>query len=224
MLSGVCYYKYNTVRKCIGIRKLSIKERRERQKLATREGILAAAREIARTDGWGAVTIRRIADAIEYTPPIIYEYFASKEAILVTLQEIGFDELAAAMSEAGKEAADQTERIVQMGLAYLRFSRRCPEMYQVMHGRESAALPMEDTLAGARKTGAIVQEALQDWAAENGVTLADPQGAVETLWALLLGLVTIRNLDRLGGGPERGEQLAAQASRDLLFAWAGHSK
>lgn len=203
---------------------MGVKERRERQKQATRESILTAAREIARAEGWPAVTIRRIADAIEYTAPVIYEYFASKDAILVALQGVGFDELTDVMREAGREAADRAERIIQMGLAYWRFARRFPEMYQVMHGWESAALPMEDTLVGARKTGAVVQEALQDWAAENSVMLADPQGAVETIWALLLGLISIGNLDRLGGGPERGEQLAAQAIRDLLFAWTSRSK
>ena len=198
---------------------MSIKERRERQKQATRESILAAAREIARAEGWGAVTIRRIADTIEYSPPVIYEYFASKDTILAALQGIGFEELADTMQKAGRDAENQTERAVQMGLAYWRFAQRSPELYQVMHGWESAALSLDETLVGARKGGAVVQEALEEWAKEKKITLADPQGAVETLWAVLLGLITIKNLDRLGGDQERAEQLAAQAVKALLFAW-----
>ena len=203
---------------------MSVKERRERQKQATREGILTAAREIARTEGWGAVTIRRIAEAIEYTPPIIYEYFSSKDAILAALQGIGFEELADTMQKAGRDAENQTERAVQTSLAYWRFAQHSPELCQLMHGWESAALPMEETLAGARKSAAVGQSALEEWAAEQNMTLADPQGAVETLWALLLGLVTIKSLDRLDGDLDRGESLMAQAVRDLLFAWANRVK
>ena len=195
-------------------------ERRERQKLETRRGILAAARKIAREEGWAAVTIRRVAEMIEYSPPIIYEYFAGKDAILGDLQCLGFDLLADTMRAAGEGAADPTDRISRMGLAYWRFAHESPELYQLMHGWGSAALPMEDTLVGARKPAAAVREALENWARLKGVPLHDPQGAVETLWALLHGLVTVGALGRLGGGPERAERLVAQALQDLLFAWA----
>ena len=223
---------------------MSAKERRDRQKQATREGILSAARKIARTEGWGAATIRRIADTIEYTPPVIYEYFASKDAILAALQRIGFEQLAEVMEDDGKKATDQkatdqkatdqkatdqkatdqTERLVQMGLAYWRFARHSPELYQVMHGWESALLPLEETLVGARKVSAVVEEVLEKWAEETGTIVSDPQGAVETMWALLLGLVAIKNMDRLGGDLGRAEVLVAQAIRDLLFAWANRPK
>ena len=198
---------------------MGVKERRERQKQETREGILAAARKVAREGGWGAVTIRRVAEMIEYSPPIIYEYFASKDALLGDVQRIGFDLLADAMRASGNGVADPAERMAQMGRAYWRFAHESPELFQVMHGWDSTAVPMERTLAGARKSAAVVYEALEDWARAEGVTLHDPQGAVETLWALLHGLITVGMLDRVGGGPERAEGLAVQALQDLLFAW-----
>lgn len=97
---------------------MGAKERRERQKEATREGILAAARQIARTEGWPAVTIRRIADIIEYSPPTIYEYFASKDAILSEVQREGFDQLTEVLRHAAEQTADAAERLEQMGRAY----------------------------------------------------------------------------------------------------------
>lgn len=200
---------------------MGVKERRERQKLETREGILAAARKIAREDGWAAVTIRRVAEMIEYSPPIIYEYFASKDALIGDLQRIGFDLLADAMRASGEGVSDPPERMAQMGRAYWRFAHEYPELYQVMHGWDGAALSMENTLVGARKSAAVVREALEDWAQAEEITLRDTQGAVETLWALLHGLITVEMLDRVGGGPERAEGLAVQALQDLLFAWRG---
>jgi len=199
---------------------LGVKERRERQKEATREGILAAARQIARTEGWSAVTIRRIADMIEYSPPTIYEYFTNKDAILSEVQREGFDQLAGAMRQAAEQATDPAERLEQIGRAYWRFTQQQPELYQVMDGADSAGLPTEETLNGGRKSAAVVYEALEQWAQAGEIVLHDPQGAVETLWALLHGLATVTLLDRVGGGPERAERLAEQALLDLLFAWA----
>ncbi len=199
---------------------MGFKERRERQKEATREGILAAARNIARAEGWQAVTIRRIADIIEYSPPTIYEYFASKDAILGEVQREGFEQLADAMRQAAEQTMDTTERLEQIGRAYWRFTQQQPELYQVIHGPDSAGLPTEETLNGARKSAAVVYDALEQWAQACNAVLPDPQGAVETLWALLHGLAAVTLLDRVGGGPERAERLAAQAMKDLLFAWA----
>ncbi|WP_216329771.1 TetR family transcriptional regulator, partial [Deinococcus aestuarii] len=51
---------------------MTAQARRARHKQATREGILQAALTIGEQEGWAAVTIRRIADAVEYTSPIIY--------------------------------------------------------------------------------------------------------------------------------------------------------
>src|SRR5687768_16278471 len=62
-------------------RHMGIKERREREKQVTRQSILTAAHRIARQEGWPALTIRKVADEIEYSTPMIYEYFTNKEEI-----------------------------------------------------------------------------------------------------------------------------------------------
>jgi len=198
---------------------MSITERRERQKQATKDGILGAARQIARAEGWGAVTMRRVAEMIEYAPPIIYQYFAGKDALLEELQRQGFLLLADGMRRAVAETEDAEERLLRMSDAYWHFACAQPELYQIMNGTNSANVPMEATLSGATLGGDIVQSHLEQWALAHTVTLPDPAGAVETIWGLLHGLVSAHMLGRLGGGEERAEQLARQAVKDLLFAW-----
>src|SRR5882724_4812614 len=67
--------------------------RRERERTEMRTRLLAAAREIATEEGWQAVTIRRIADRLEYTSPILYQHFSGKDALLWELVREGFREL-----------------------------------------------------------------------------------------------------------------------------------
>ena len=65
---------------------MGIKERRDRERQEIKQAILTAAREIAAVEGWQSVTIRKVAERIEYSPPTIYEHFANKEAILLELR------------------------------------------------------------------------------------------------------------------------------------------
>src|ERR671912_360414 len=82
--------------------------RRERQRREVRQGILDAARTIAARDGWQAVTVRRLAEQVEYTPPIVYQHFANKEAVLLELVREGFHTLRTALDNA-RESTDDPE-------------------------------------------------------------------------------------------------------------------
>src|SRR5664279_3847742 len=75
---------FNSVRLFNYCKKLKVasKDRIQRLKDDTRANILGASIDIVKSEGWQALSMRRIAEKIEYTAPIIYEYFANKEAIL----------------------------------------------------------------------------------------------------------------------------------------------
>lgn len=113
---------------------MGIKERRVREREEMRRGILDAAHEIAEREGWQAVTIRRVAEEIEYSPPTIYEYFASKEQIVIELLREGFRQMLADMRAARDAHADPVEAVVAMGTAYWKFALKHPEMHVGMHG------------------------------------------------------------------------------------------
>src|SRR6516162_9715634 len=69
---------------------MGIKERQERDREAVRRAILDAARELFVTEGFQHVSIRKIAERIEYSPAAIYSYFPSKDDIFFALAEEGF--------------------------------------------------------------------------------------------------------------------------------------
>ena len=69
---------------------MGIKERHERDREAVRRGILDAARELFVAEGYQNVSIRKVAERIEYSPAAIYLYFPSKDDIFFALAEEGF--------------------------------------------------------------------------------------------------------------------------------------
>src|SRR6185436_13852347 len=71
------------------MRKMGIRERQSREREAVRRAILNAARTLFLAEGYANVSMRKIADQIEYSPGAIYSYFASKEDIFFSLAEEG---------------------------------------------------------------------------------------------------------------------------------------
>lgn len=199
---------------------MGIRQRREREKQEVRQGILAAAREIALQDGWQSVTIRKVAERIEYSPPTIYEYFASKDDILLELHREGFRQLAAALKAARESTEDREERLLKMGEVYWNFAMRNPELYQVMHSLGGVPLECNEKPMSAREAFVTTQQALADWAESVGVRIPDEEGAVQIIHSLLHGLVSLAMVDRIMGGEPRAKQLVQRAIHEMLLAWS----
>lgn len=196
---------------------MSAATRRERQKAANRENVLRAALRIAEREGWPAVTIRRIAEEIEYTSPIIYQHFGSKEAALQALMEQGYAQLRGELERA-VQAAPPGERPPGMALAYLRFAREQPRLYELMHGLGGVVLDGRARHAAASGVVTLTMQVLGDWAADHHTHLPDPLAACETAWGVLHGMATLGMLPDIGF--ERAEHLAVQALDALLASWS----
>ncbi len=134
---------------------MGVRERRERDRQELRQAILDAARKIAASEGWPAVTIRRVAEKIEYSPPVIYEHFASKEDIVIELLREGFRVLLQEMHAArDAHAADPVEAAVAMGKAFWMFAVARPEMQLGMHGDTAFEACMVKAYLTGQKEGA----------------------------------------------------------------------
>src|SRR6476661_2576088 len=100
---------------------MGTQERRERERQELRTKILDAARELFATEGYEAVTMRKIAERIEYSPTAIYLHFKDKESVLREICEVDFLSLAQDLLKIGK-IADPVERLRATGMAYAEFA------------------------------------------------------------------------------------------------------
>src|SRR5215213_5161587 len=100
-------------------------ERRERERQDTRTRIMDAARDLFAREGYDAVSMRRIAEAIEYSPTAIYVHFRDKQDLLFQICQSDFVALAQGVVELQK-VQDPIERVRRMGHAYIRFGVQHP--------------------------------------------------------------------------------------------------
>ena len=176
--------------------------RRARERDNIRERILDAARELFAAEGYEAVTMRRVAERIEYTPPVIYQHFADKAALIgeVTLRD--FRLLAQAFQKLAR-VADPIERLRLTGEQYVEFALTHPNHYRLMfmtpeppdaasHAHldlEAKGNPQLDAYAFLRTT---VDEAFQ--ARRFNPQYQDPALIAHVVWQGLHGVVAMHNV------------------------------
>ena len=180
--------------------------RRARQVQERRERIVAAARTLAEEQGWDAVTTRRLADAIEYSQPVLYGHFPQGRAQIVTaVALVGFEELAAELSPAALGERTDAERVRALVTAYLDFAARNPATYDAMF-----LLPLVVPFA-QDDTPAVMQAgfaAIVDTLERLRRLPAAPQTAAEMLWGAMHGLASLHRAGRLSAASdERVEAL-----------------
>ncbi len=111
-------------------------ERKQRNRENIKKSILDAALSIAKSGGWQAVTIRKIAEAIEYTTSIVYEHFENKDDLLRAITNEGFRELYKLFEKILSENTDPAGQLLQLSLMNWDFALANKELYQLMFTME----------------------------------------------------------------------------------------
>jgi AcrR family transcriptional regulator len=110
---------------------LGIKERKARQKTEMRDLILDAALKLFSDKGYDNVSMRKIADEIEYSVGTIYLYFKDRDEIFFELHKMGFDDFYKRQL-AVQDIKDPLQRLTEHGLAYIQFAIDQPMYYDLM--------------------------------------------------------------------------------------------
>ena len=117
---------------------MAIENRREREKEEMKKLILNAASEIVASEGFEYLSIRKIANKIEYSPSTIYHYFLDKDEIVNNLMQNGYKKIAAAISSANVESYSPEERLKQMARNYIEAALKMPDEYMAAQLNKSA--------------------------------------------------------------------------------------
>jgi AcrR family transcriptional regulator len=174
---------------------VGISERKERQRAELREQILAAARRIVFDEGFEALTMRKIADAIEYSPATLYLHFENREAIGRQLCVETFAHLMAYFAPLGA-IADPVERLSAIGRSYARFGLENREEYRLLfmtdekYTQELLGYSDPDRDVGQRAFD-VVTETVRECIARGAIADQDPVLLAETVWASIHGVVAL---------------------------------
>ena len=187
---------------------MSVRERRARERQQREQLIVTTARELAEAEGWDAVTTRRLADAIEYSQPVLYSHFSSKDAIVGAVAIEGFTQLAATLRDARHATRSPRRALLDPARAYLEFAHTRPALYEAMFTLAELPFATPDTPAPLHEAFAELRQALAPFAPGR-----DLDTLTEVVWSALHGLATLSGSDRLRR--DRAEQRLALLVRTI---------
>jgi AcrR family transcriptional regulator len=170
---------------------MGIAERREREKEERERRIVGAARMLAERDGWASVTVRRLAQEIEYSQPVLYSHFENRDAIVAAVALEGFAELGPTLCAAVRPSATFSEAMESVATAYVEFAFERPALYEAMF-----ILPTGLRFAKS-DTPQVLRDGFGAMLAVVKPFCADAELATETFWAALHGLAELERHGRI---------------------------
>ena len=177
----------------------------QRRRAQTRQEIIDTAHRIVVEQGQASLTIRSLAERIDYTPGALYKYFASKEALIDAVREACFERLNGFIVSRLKPAGSAPDMLLTGGMAYIEYAQQHPQEYHLMFNMEPSAATSGDQRTIAMHTllqivqigldrGEIVPRADYD---ANAITYH--------CWATVHGIASLHTTIRLS---ERDDLLA----------------
>ena len=170
---------------------MGITERKERQRKEVRESILQSAWQIVHEEGWQTLSIRKIADAIEYSIPVVYDHFENKEAILFEFNKMGFKLLSDKLKETIALYKKPKEQLEAIAYAYWDFAFNNKEYYQVMFGLGMPGCEQIKQMPEIMDFTELIKTTIESVCAENGNKEANSFLKLNSFWSMLHGLVSI---------------------------------
>lgn len=172
--------------------------------LARRRQILQIATQVISSEGFEALTMRRLARSAEMTAANLYNYYSNKNELYLAIQKRGFEQLLDEFAAAAQQPTDPLDQLEAFVRAYVAFGRDNPETYDVMLGRNTPKYAdyvgtADEPAATAEKRAAmavieLAESVLRAAAEAREVHL--PQGArllTMQVWATLHGVVSLIN-------------------------------
>jgi AcrR family transcriptional regulator len=202
---------------------MGITDRKLRQKEEVRASILDTAWELVVTEGWQSFSIRKIADAIEYSVPVIYSHFENKDAILLEFNKKGFQLLVETLAAAKAGQTNPADEIRAMGRAYWSFAFANKEYYQLMFGLGIPTCETASKIPAMQDFNKVIISSIVAMVPEGKPLTFEPFLKYQSFWSMLHGLVSI-NMSSLtnmtGNDPEhRHAELPQQVLEDVLCSF-----
>jgi AcrR family transcriptional regulator len=174
---------------------MGVKERREREKETLRREILDAASELFVQEGYQSVSMRKIADKIEYSPTTIYLYFRNKADLLATICDETFEQMIAVHAKITAEANDPISGLRKGLRAYVDFGLAHPSHYVLTFMTPFASGDFPDDFAYEDSPGGrsfdVLREAVRECVERGAFRDVDVAVASQALWSVIHGLTSL---------------------------------
>ena len=172
---------------------MGIIERKERDREEMRKLILSAAQKLFLSNGYEKVSIRNIADEIEYSPATIYLYYKDKNELFFALHQSAFGKLIEEFAPI-TQLAQPMDKLIELGRLYIRFAFDNPELFDlmfIMTAPMDSLACREDIWEDGHRTFYVLQNVVQECIDAGDIKHPDAERAGLMIWSMVHGLAAL---------------------------------
>lgn len=172
---------------------MGVQERRAREKKELRQEILDAARDLFVREGFENVSMRKIADKIEYSPTTIYLYFHDKSDLLDCLCEETFSRLARKQALLEQSVGDPLERLEKCLRSYIDFGLKHPNHYKLTFMMQAFTDPQRAPRSRemGQKAFDNLRRMLLVCSEQRLIEMDDLEATAQAAWAMIHGVTSL---------------------------------
>ncbi|GLE52821.1 TetR/AcrR family transcriptional regulator [Mycobacterium montefiorense] len=147
-----------------------------------------------------------------------YRHFTDKAHLLASVAEQGFLELHTALTAAVDAVSEPTEKLIEIGRAYVRFAIGHPDQYRVMFGADTHKTQYPSLAVAAGQAFGVLLDGIAAYQAAGSLRGQEPREAAGPLWSLVHGIASLaidgelRNV----GIDQSPESMVSDALSDLF--------
>lgn len=184
----------------------------------TGEDVVSCAVELLESEGFAAMSVRRLGERLGVSRQIVYTHFGGMDGLWDALHRRAYDGLRDELVAVGPPTGE-VAHVLAVGRAYLESARRRPRLFELAFARPVPGyVPTAETIAASRRSFVPVVEAVAAWLGTGvGVEDDDAVELAQVLWSTTHGHVTLE----LAGfvAPDRTDRLVERAGRAVLAGW-----
>lgn len=198
---------------------MSIEERKEREKLEMRQLIIKTAMKLFLAEGIENVSIRKIAEQIEYSPGALYSYFKDKGEIIHAIHEEGFEKLHA-LQKTLDDIQDPIEKLSKMGRLYMKFAMENKDYYDLMFIAKGVAekITEKNQWDAGQRSYDYLRNTVKDCIDSGYLREADIDAATFAIWGFVHGMAALIIRGRCAMMPEEVISIIVEGSLKFIYA------
>lgn len=185
--------------------------------MSLREEILDVSRELLIKEGFGKMSMRRIAERADVSATSIYLYFKNKDDLLLALIEESIENLKAALMEVVDVSKGLLMQLEDMARAYINYALNHPQEYEIIYMVRPEEMPRypKEKFMNIRSAYELLAGIISEGHAREQIDVEDALINAYTLWAQLHGVVSVILNKRLDTRIPQ-EQFIEQALENII--------
>lgn len=197
---------------------MGVSERKLRDLEKIRLQIIEQSWQIVQEEGWQALSIRKIADAIEYSAPVIYKHFENKDAIIAYFTKVGFSLMAKELASAVDHNKTADQNLFDMASSYWKFAFEHKKYYEIMFGLGIPQCEVVNSFKEMKAASDVMLSCISTCVEENRVEDINLHLKFKTFWSILHGIITIEFISNNETNPEEVSPILTDAIQGFIIS------